>query len=294
MGNSAVVDLGTFRLPSTQCPLGLRLRTMSDLNNIKKRILHEYTTTPFAEPAMRDAGDRIFIPYVLHDKLPQDAVDKLSEVINSEIEEMALHSFGMGIRALNMAGLRRPAGFRLPEHSFSENECLEFVRERNWEKSWGASIEILHMAQPHLLFNTLDADRFFEVLEQYQNEGGGWGNENLHRQMGTAFHFVPLYRAAEKQMPRLDKLAEYVLENEPVGPGYGAMDALYILKYAVEQNVIEKRTVDVSRYMTILCSGYEKNCHDYVASAQLLSLAAWFEGDESFRDGWAPELWGHC
>ena len=247
-----------------------------------------------AEPFLKDAADRIFIPYILNQEIPGSAASDLNKEINRVTagqEAMTLHAFGMGMRALNMLGEKRSAAFRLPEHNFTTEQAVAFIHERDWSRSWRASIEILHVCMVLFQRDDIDVDACFTALESRQLENGGWGAEPFHNQMGTAFHFIPMYRLCQRMMPRLDKLCVEILENEPHGQGFGSMDALYTLWYGVTCDVLSEKQINLDAYEAILAQTINGDRHQYVAAAQLFSLLRALRSDEELRDAWLPSLW---
>ena len=257
--------------------------------------LHQQSLTAKpAEPFLKDAADRIFIPYILNQEIPESAASDLIQEINriaAGEKAMTLHAFGMGMRALNMLGEKRPAAFCLREHDFTTEQAVAFIHERDWSRSWRASIEILHVCMVLFQRDDIDVDACFVALESRQLENGGWGAEPFHNQMGTAFHFIPMYRLCQREMPRLDSLCAEVLENEPHGQGFGPMDALYTLWYGVACDVLSEQRINLDAYEVILAQDINGDRHQYVAAAQLFSLLRALRSHDALQDAWSPHLW---
>lgn len=248
-----------------------------------------------ASPPLKDAAGHIFIDYLLQQPLDAQIRSCFIEELDAALSKktaMPLHSFGMSIRAVNMLGLQRPASLCLQEHRMNSDRALRWLEQRDWQEgSWRSSIEVLHAFMPLLEQGLVQANDFFPVLEQFQTASGGWGSDTPHRQMGTAFHFVPLYRYCQRPMPRLQQLADYVLREEPADGGFGAMDALYILYYASDCSLIRRSDMHLNAWLALLQSASFADRHALLAAVQTLALLESLVTGSELRDGWHPRWW---
>ncbi|RMD79784.1 MAG: hypothetical protein D6820_07715 [Lentisphaerae bacterium] len=200
----------------------------------------------------------------------------------------------MALRALNMLELQPPKPFAFMER-VDENFLVQLTLDLDWTTPWHSSINVLHAATPVILRGDGDFSRFFQVLEGYQAENGGWGeHSDPHHQMAGAFHFLPFYRAAGRVFPRLEALARLVLALPIHGVGFGTMDMMAVLLFAMERGAITRdeceRFFREVENVVRRCPLPEKR-HDLLAYVQILAYLSRYAGDKAARDAWAPELW---
>lgn len=270
------------------------------INALRETILASSRTCNDANPPVKDAADRIFIAYILKADITDADRARLLDRVKKDQDQAtgqlpALHTFGMAIRALNMAGDEPPVPLRFLADT-TEASLITLVESLDWDKPWKSSIEVLHAATPWLLAHPGEGEAFFAALETFQADNGGWGNDTPHAQMAAAFHFIPLYRAANRPLPRLKQLAGIALHTKINRIDFGVMDAAYTLWYAVESGAIEKRAT--RRFRADLLQALQDadgkfgDRHNHVAAAQCLAVAQWL-GDTppTLRDGWEPTLW---
>lgn len=260
---------------------------------IRRQLLARVEAVSETGYQIRDLADRIFVPYILGEEVASSAhLCELAERITREaLGGMAAHAYGMSIRAINMVGRRMPADVRLPEHSFASSRMAEWIGRLDWARPWRTSIHVLHAVMPGFLSGDLETDAVLAAIERFQSSSGGWGDAPLHHQIAAAFHLVPLYSAARTTMPRLDRLAHSVLTSEPVGAGFGAMDALYLLWYAASLGVVHRETISLSRYAPLAIPSEHTSLHELVACAQIHALVQMLLGEHGYRDAWDLKLW---
>lgn len=264
------------------------------LADLKNHILSHYLKMKKADSPLKDLSDLIFIPWILGAPLlhgdVENVIKEIQRLLNSS-SPLPFHSYGMAIRALNMAGLTPPKDFYLPIHNWDQTDFLEWLDNLDWTKPWATSISILHAVPAKFQNRSLEKTPFFEALERHVNTEGGWGNDRFHGRMAAAFHFIPLYRMANRPMPELDAICRYLLRVDPRGGGFGAMDALYILWYAAGQNIIVPDEINRTDYERLLTLYPPEDRHQMVAYAQITSLLGLMNGEKNYRDAWAPDLW---
>jgi len=259
----------------------------------------------FQEGDLKEVCSRIFIKYVLEepDMTPEKKVlpglmKAAQDASDGSFDK--LHTFGLAIRALNIAGMKPARPFAFLNEWNKPAALEEFVRSLDWKNPWQTSIEVLHAATPQMrvwLMKGIDATEFFEALEEFQAPNGGWGDASDLHQMAGAFHHIPIYRAARREMPRLVVLADMIMDLEFKRMEFGAMDAAYVLEYAYEQRAVKFEECGgfLEHMEGLLRSGLEKMAEPgaltLVPFAQTLGTLCRMKQLHQYKDAWHPNLW---
>lgn len=268
----------------------------------RQHILQSLTTCAEVEPPLRDAADHLFVRYVLDDSQRESELSRFeTELTVAQDPETgalpSLHSFGMALRALNMICVSPPVPFAFFLDWQDPDALIRLICELDWSEPWRSSIKVLHAVTPIALQKPSQMVDVLDALESHQAENGGWGcHREPHHQMAAAFHFLPIYSALGRTMPRLDRLANLAAEMRfDHLTGFLPMDTAYIVRCALVSDALKRDKTDaffahLEKLLTTPDADFGDR-HSHVAAAQLLFVLAEWHGETDYRDAWDSKLW---
>jgi hypothetical protein len=164
--------------------------------------------------------------------------------------ERFLHLFGRTVRALNALGgePKYPPAFL--RRWVDPETAKRWMEGLSWQSPWEPSIQVLHVAAPRGAAAAMDrkgrrreAEWLSGVLDwldaRQDPKTGLWGPDrgaSTFDGMGATFHFLPLYEAADRTMPRGRQIVDATLAIQKSKHGtwggvYADMDAVSLLAY---------------------------------------------------------------
>ncbi len=217
-----------------------------------------YRMAPGQAPSLYASCDAALTRYVLGDlNLPGTMRKEWIDGINSHQDpltgkypaERFLHLFGRAVRALNaLEGQPKHPAVFLREWDDSQ-ATRKWMEGLSWNSPWEPSIKILHVAAPRGAAGSVREARsstgawlkdVLDWLDGWQDSRTGlWGpnrGSSTFDGMGATFHFLPLYEALERTMPRGQAMVDSILAIQKSKHGtwggvYADMDAVSLLVY---------------------------------------------------------------